>query len=402
MRKYNNKYGDQKLVFLLIIVFGVSAALFGGYKILIWMREGSEGMKTQEMKRTATVESYDTPEAVAEYVLYWIHKGDLDLALRGCAIEEVAEYFSLQSYCEIMDEYEGTENLAPADHDNTAFMEINKIQMTAVYSDMVEQCIGLLGDGYELQVMDIYADVPEDADGYYYQDIRDICAIVGAREACDVVIEMKINGMPYRMTVTAVRYKEHWKILQFSAYENYRYEEPQLEAVINVSSGEELAVMWEAMQKQILPVNYKVAGDDSEEEIETLLRRWFLYIQRGDMIRAVSYFDIYDSKAGLHPDSNLFEIQNQKAKLLQQMYYKLFLHDQDALSWIMQNPKEEAENLLRLLSDDDMFLAELAGWTVLEQNDEYAKYEIKIRQSVTRTYIMEFVYRNGWKISHIE
>ena len=57
------------------------------------------------MKRRSTIDGFESPEETVEYVLYQIHRGDLDLALRGCAIQEIAENFSLQKYLEIMERF---------------------------------------------------------------------------------------------------------------------------------------------------------------------------------------------------------------------------------------------------------------------------------------------------------
>ena len=72
---------------MLVILTLMILAVYQGVTII---GEGASDLKTEEMGRKATVEGYETPEEVVEYVLYQIHKEDLDLALRGCAIREVA------------------------------------------------------------------------------------------------------------------------------------------------------------------------------------------------------------------------------------------------------------------------------------------------------------------------
>ena len=156
--------------------------------------EGKPTVKTTEMRREETIDGYESPEEVAEYVLYWIHQDDLDFALRGCAIEEIAQNFFLQSYCEVLESFPYTDMLAPSDYESPAYMKINQARMTAVYSDMVEQCIGILGSEVDLEIVSIVSDIPENADGYYYQDIRDVCSIVGARDVRNVVIQMFVDG----------------------------------------------------------------------------------------------------------------------------------------------------------------------------------------------------------------
>lgn len=393
---------DKKLFGILFFLVLLTFGLLFGYMLFRNITEGDPYAATEDMKRKSTVDGYEDPEEVVEYVLYWIHQDDLDLALRGCAVKEVSEYFSLQSYCEILDSFTHTEILAPSDYDSKAYREINQARMTAAYSDMLEQCMGIMGSAYDVEVLNIYADVPEDADGFYYQDIRDIGSIAGSKDACNVVAELTVDGVPRRMTVTVGKYKKYWKILQFSEYKNYQYTEPQISEFVETVNAGELPISWEKMDGQRLPCNYAIAKDKAEEDIKKLIRRWFVYMQRGEIWKVMAYCDIYDAEAGLYPDSIFFSRQSDMAVKLQDFYYKLLLHDSDSLSWIEQNVKDEAVNLVSLLDTSSMIYTKLGVVKILEEDDGYAR--CRIRYSYSKkvfTCEVELTYRNGWKITNI-
>lgn len=398
------KFDDRKLWRVLLSLFIFSMMLPVGYMLFLKVVEGNPYVCTEDMARKATVDGYETPEEVTEYVLYWIQQDDLDLALRGCAIEEVADYFSLQAYCEVLDKYPKLSTaIAPAEGDSKAYTGINRVRMTAVYSDMLEQCMGIMGSGYEVDILNIYSDIPEDADGFYYQEIRDVCSIVGARDVCNVVAEMTVDGIPRQMTVTAARYKQHWKIIQFSAYKNYKYVEPQISEFIDLKSASELPIEWETMDKQVLPCNYWIIADHSEEDIELLIQRWFLYMQRGDIAKALAYWDIYDSGTELYPDSIFFSKQSYAAERMQKFYYDLLLFDKDSTSWIKQNPKEEAFNLVNLLNTNSMIYTKLGSIKMMDEEEGYARYwghYTYSRQSFR--FEVELTYRDGWKITRVQ
>lgn len=398
------EFEDKKLWGVLSLLFVLAIAVPSVYMLFLKIAEGNPYMVTEDMERKATVDGYETPEEVMEYVLYWIQHDDLDLALRGCAIEEVAGYFSTQGYCEILDKFpDCSKMLGPADYDNQGYIEINQARMTAVYSDMLEQCMGSLGSGYDVEVLNIYSDIPENADGFYYQDIRDIGSVTGARDACNVEADLLVDGVPRKMTVTAARYRQHWKILQFSEYKNYKYKEPQISEVSAPGSAGELPIAWEAMDTQILPCNYAIAADSSEKDLEALIEQWFIYMQRGDMWKALALFDIYDSEAALYVDSIFFSRQAEAAKQLQRFYYDLFLYDEDSLSWIKQNPKDEALNLINLLDARFTIYTKLGSMELVEKNEDYAKYRVKFDYAKRRfTFVMEFTYRDGWKITRVQ
>ena len=222
------KKQDKIFKCILGILFASVIMLPLGYQFFINLTEGTGNIQTKEMQRAETVDGYETPEEVVEYVLYWINQDDLDMALRGCAVEEVAQNFYLESYCEVTDTFPFEEMVAPADNESQAYMQINQARMTAVYSNMLEQCMGIFGLGYNLEVLNISSDIPENADGYYFQDIRKICSIIGARDVRDVVVHMRIDGVLREMKVTAARYRRYWKIVQFSEYKNWNYVEPQI------------------------------------------------------------------------------------------------------------------------------------------------------------------------------
>lgn len=394
---------DKHLIAAILILFLGTFGILGGYELYTTVREGTPSMETSEMQREETVDGFESPEEVVEYVLYWIHQDDLDLALRGCAIEEIAQNFLLQNYCEVMNSFLYTDMLAPADYESKAYMDINQARMTAVYSNMVEQCIGILGSGTDLEVLSIFSDIPENADGYYYQDIRDICSIVGARDACDVTVQMLVDSVPRQMTVTAARYRSHWKVIQFSEYANYSSTEPQITEYTEITSEGTLPIAWEEMEEQILPCNYQIAGSEKEEDPEYLLRKWFVYLQRGDIWKALSYVDLYNEDEVWYPDSIFFSRQSKAAADLQKVYYDLLLSDGDQMSWIYQNVKDEAVNLVSLLDTSNMIYTTLTGVQLLEEGEDHARYQINYTYDWKGfSKIVTLVYEGGWKIEGIE
>lgn len=384
---------------MLVILTLMILAVYQGVTII---GEGASDLKTEEMGRKATVEGYETPEEVVEYVLYQIHKEDLDLALRGCAIREVAENFSLKGYGEILDDFPYTQILAPADYDNKSYIEINQARMTSVYSDMLEQCMGIFGSGYDLEVLRIQSDIPENADGFYYQDIRDIGTISGARDACNVVIDMRIDGVPRQMIVTTAKYKKYWKIIQFSEYKNNKITEPQISEYAADADDILLPVQWESMEGQILPCNYQIAKNRKGKSIEAVVNKIFTYLQRGEVWKILAYYDLYEQENELCPDSLFFERQNRAAQELQEFYYRTMLYNRDKFSWIKQNIKSEAVNLTALLDTSAMIYSDLYSLNVTRIGEGRARCEFIYRYEKKMLNCTIFLLdKNGWKITGI-
>ena len=395
------KYGKDK--FLLVLggfLITITLAVPIGYQLWIGIYEGNPYKETEEMKRRATVDGYDTPEEVVEYVLYQIHEGDLDLALRGCAIQEVAEHFSLQKYGEVLEVFPHMQTLAPSDNENRAYIEINQARMTAVYSDMLEQCMNIFGDGYDLEVLRIWSDIPEDADGFYYQDIRNVGAVSGARDACNVVVDMRVDGIQRQMVLTTAKYRKYWKILQFSEYKNFQYIEPQISEYAEETDAQPLPLEWEKMSGQVLPCNYRIAGSRSEKDIEALAQKVFIYLQRGEIWKVMEYYDIYDPETEFYPNSVFFDRQKRAAEELQEFYYRTLLYDKGKMSWIKQNVKSEAVNLTALLDASAMIYADLSSVEVIKVGEREARCKILYRyEQKWFDSMIYLVYKDGWKIT---
>lgn len=391
---------DKSLLMMGSILTVLTLAVLIAYQACNSVYEGDPYVVTKDMERKATVEGYSTPEEVVEYVVYQIHQGDLDLALRGCAIQEVAEYFSLQGYGEILDKFPYTQTLAPADYDNRAYIEINQARMTAIYSDMLEQCMGIFGDGYDLEILGIRADIPENADGFYYQDIRDIGTVSGARDACNVIVDMCVDGVQRQMTITVAKYRKYWKILQFSEYKNNLCIEPQISEYVAETENILLPIPWEDMEGQILSCNYQVADSRKEKNIEAMVRKIFIYLQRGEIWKVLAYYDLYDQKSEFYPDSIFFDRQSKAAEELQEFYYRTLLYDKGKMSWINQNVKSEAVNLTALLDASVMIYSDLSSVEVAEIGEQRAR--CKIRYQYDKKWfdsMIYLIYKDGWKIT---
>lgn len=397
------KVKDKCLLIVGIVLIILTLVFLTGYQLGTDISEGDAYIKTSEMKRRSTIDGFESPEETVEYVLYQIHRGDLDLALRGCAIQEIAENFSLQKYLEIMEEFPRTEMLAPADNGDKAYVAVNQAKLVSVYSDMLEQCMGIFGDGYEMDVLRIAVDIPEDADGFYFQDIRDICAITGARDANNVIVDMLIDGVPRQMKLTVARYRKYWKIIQFSEYKRYKYSEPQISEYTDQVLSESLPLVWESLENKILPCNYQLANSTSEKEIEKLVDHLFLYLQRGEIWKAVSYFDIYTCPLDRDPDSLLFGRQSQAAEQLQEFYYQLLLYDRDQMSWIEQNIKSESVSLISLLDASVMIYADQYIADISKMESDRAECDVIINYNGgVFSATISLVDREGWKVEKIK
>ena len=152
-------------------------------------------------------------------------------------------------------------------------------------------------------------------------------------------------------------------------------------------------------EKDILPANCYVVGDDSENSPEQLVHDFALYLQRGDLLSAMSYFDLYDSidPGMLHNET--VKLQGETAKLIQKFYYDVYLHDENELAWIYRHLSDEPDYLLSELRMSNMIFADF-GYPVLV-GEESGKSNFSIDCSYDGSHFtinLALVQEEGWKI----
>ena len=73
------------------------------------------------------------------------------------------------------------------------------------------------------------------------------------------------------------------------------------------------------------------------------------------------------------------------------------------MNWIYQNVKDEAVNLVSLLDTSNMVYTSLTGLQVLEEGENYVKYQLNYlydRKGFSK--VLTLSYEDGWKIEGIE
>lgn len=393
---------DRKVLLTGAFLLAITIGILCGSQAVSAYNDGAAAAKTEETKRKVTVDKYETPDEVAEYVIYQIHQGNLELALRGCAVQSVAENFSVENYALVTGELPYMDLLPPADLDDPVCIQISHARLIPDYMERLEQCQELFGKEHDVKILSISSEIPEEMDGRYYKKVRQISSILGARTLQDVRVNMEVDGSVYQLTLTAVRYRSQWEILQFSGYDHYLYTKPEFEPIQGAVEETELPIPWEEMEDQVLDLNYFIADNKKEENIEDTVWKFFLYLQRGDVKRALGYYDLYDSQEELEESSLPYIKQQEAAYELQQFYYNLLLNDQDSLNYIMQNVRDEVENFVVQLDSAEMIYVNLGSIEVIEADAEKATCQIWYNyDGGGYTRYVSLVYRDGWKISGI-
>lgn len=357
--------------------------------------------ETEEQKRESTLGGFDDETELVRYLFYQVQQDDLDLALRACAIDNLAENFLLRSYIEFTENYEGVNTLPPSDDESSAYIEISNARLAAYFTEQLQQCREIFGPDHEVKLLHVEEEVPENPDGKYYTDRQSICDILGSAKMREMRIDFEVDGQTKEMVWTLARYRKIWQVVSFNT----------------IADGEKRPIKvlaakadpdWEPLNleeaTEIPEVNYTVVAQNSEETPEELINRFILYLQREDVDSAMSYFTIYDRNQPAHTTAELLERQGQIAGQLQQFYYRFFFADQNKYAWYFRELGTRAKDVVKDLRSNQIVTLRVGGvWPWENQLDAPVDYQAVVGYKWT-AYNMHFhlVNDNGWRIESME
>lgn len=356
--------------------------------------------ETSEQAREETVRGYKEPEELIAYMFYQIQNGDLDLALRGCPVQQMAEGFLLRSYIEFTESYEPMEMLPPADRDSTAYVGISKLRLADYYAKWIEKCGSIMGPGHHVKLLDMIEDVPEEPDGMYYQNRTSICEIIGAQKLREMLIYAEIDGEIKELRWTLARHGSRWRVLLFTSLEGYGAEQPDVRDSKAVMDDKHVI---DYTCEDVLPVNYIVLNDNSEESPEKLIERFFLYLMREDVLSAASYMELYDPEQPLHTNMEILKSHADAGVQFQSFYYKMIFGKQWRYEWYFRDLAARAKDLVEEVGTEQAVTIDL--WSVqalTEPSEEQMVYQVSYFYDNSYTATFTLVNHNGWRIQSIE
>ena len=357
--------------------------------------------ETEEQKREGTVSGFDDETELIRYLFYQVQQDDLDLALRACAIDNLAENFLLRSYIEFTGNYEGVNTLPPSDDESSAYMEISNARLAAHFAEQLQQCREIFGSDHQVKLLHVEEEMPENPDGKYYTDRQSICDILGSAKVREMKITFETDGQTKEMVWTLARYRKNWQVVSFNAIADG---EKRPMKVLTAKADPDWQPLDLSEAAEIPDVNYTVVAQNAEETPEELLERFLLYLQREDVWSAMSYFTMYDGTQTTHTTAELLERQGQVAEQLQQFYYHFFFADQNKYAWYFRELDTRARDVVKdLRSNQIVTLSTWGGWPWGEPIENQVDYQVVYAYKyVGHNMHFRLVYDKGWHIESME
>ncbi|QUO20849.1 hypothetical protein KFE18_09420 [Clostridiaceae bacterium Marseille-Q4143] len=383
--------------YIAIVLFACSLLLYNKYGI-----PQAVQMPLEEDSGEYTTDGFETPEEAVTYLLYHMNQDHLDAALRVCAISDIAEYFNMTLFLQYTQQYGGATMVLPSELENDAYIEISRMRFAYYYAQLIEQYRSFFLNDTMPEVLQVMVSEPEQKDGMYYQKQESIGDILGARDICEVSALVETNDRIQELRFSLAKYKKYWKVFLLCPMEDWQSDQLWIQDVTELTDRSTIKITQaEETANVILPVNYYVLDSESENTIKDLTDNFFFYLQRGDVVSAMSYLTPTDIQET--PLLTQLERQANVAARIQQLYYEMFLYDVSKLEWAGRHYEDAPETIPDLLNLENMIYASYTGVNVLYDDGTTAQIQGGFSYGWGwYGLILNLVNNNGWTISSVE
>ena len=387
-------------------------AVLGSIMILLLMGGLYKYQKNQDagevVAQTETVEQQETLETISgyedeagliQYMLCQLQNGNLDLALRGCAIQGVADNFNLETYIEYTETYDPLAVLPPSNWESTAYSAISEMRLEGLYAEWLQTAMEELGSAHTVKLYGVEEDVPENPDGKYYENRRTITDILGARSVEEMLIYAEIDGQAKELRWTLTRHGKSWRVLLFTLLDEYGTKNMDIRSTReNLQDMDEISFE----TQDVLPVDYGILNANGEETPELTVRKFFRYLMRQDVWSAASYIKVYDGEP--HTTEELMRRQAEIGEQLQAFYYRMFFNDQEKYDWYFRDLAARAGDISEDIRSDKIITMNLNSMQrVSEESDTSVQIQVGYSYGWKGySCLMTLVNENGWRITNIE
>ncbi len=341
--KHNKfKYYPELIGIVTILLLAIIILL---YKINLHYKYTETAIMTEQMKRSNTIDGFENPYDMVNYMIDALKKDDLDKGLRGFPIDEKLLGINVGMIIDSLNEFSTNITYMPSQW--SQFVPISSAEITGDYVRQFENIRNQFNKK-EVEIDRINFILPEiQFSEEYISTSTKICEMWNAEDRMELIIKLDMNGDTYAMGMTLLKYNGFWKIDSFksnlakergytdiwkcadSEYDKLINEEREKQ-ILN-SNGAEL----NSTQSQLLPLNYVLYNSRFSKTPEDLIKEFILCVQKNDLSGIMTYMDIYGDENPLQKEtSDILLNQRKAAEEIQNFYYYLFGNDYASISTV--------------------------------------------------------------------
>lgn len=396
---------------VLIGVFSIAILL--SLIVLYWFSQRRQEVVStvipEELAREATIEKLKDPELVVAYILAAAKQKDLDMALRAFPIDEVCLSLDSDKLTEVYDELTLKTMPAPSGLYEQYF-PIASVEYTQMYADSFEKFMSALPQ--DAKVKDIsYLEPRQQMAAETLHFYTELNSAYGSKGICEMTALIEAEENTYATVFTLICYDDYWKLLSFKsesslsdidrnfqpisetkykkATDNSKQEqlkeeiEEKLFGEMSKDQKKEKEQNVEMARKQIesgnalLTPNYFVTCPAYGKTPRDTLKRFTLYLQRGDITSAICFGNTYGKERELeHTTLEALNQQTAFAEQIKNLWYTVLLNQElfNEAGYSKLDKDNDIKQTLSMLSLEHEFYLSFDGLDETEEKDKFIAY----------------------------
>ena len=101
-----------------------------------------------ESEEDWTSEGFEEAEDAVAYLMAQIENGNVDKALRVCAIKDIANYLNMALYLEYTEDFRGIDMIPACEEEGDGYATIAQVRLASDYGSTIQACIDNVSGGH--------------------------------------------------------------------------------------------------------------------------------------------------------------------------------------------------------------------------------------------------------------
>lgn len=382
-------------------------------------------VETQELQRNAELDKLNHPEYLVRYLMSAVEKQDVDMALRGFAMDESILNIELEKIIAAQDQFYTDMEIAPSGSYKT-YNEVSAAELAGKYSQSFQVLLDFFGENDKIIVKDIdYVRPEQQLSSEKISKNEKVIEAKGGDCICEMMVLVEYNGQEYILGITLNHYEDYWKVLHLGA----ELSETTEEEPIRLIDAEEYNILIGKMKKnkfqkelqdlfidielfeeetepdnyeKLLPANYFIINGLKEESPQKVIDKFVLYIEKEELVRAIGYcMDVKEGELE-HTTVDVLQRQADCAKAIKRFCYGFLGCDYERNGSSLEQIGKSGSRIQEELSPHNFMYFDLLNSFLIEDNGDEKQYIVCYLYG-GEYYIsgMTLVNRAGWQIQSL-
>lgn len=376
---------------------------------------------TRNLEREQNIEGLHKPESAVQYLVQALNNNDIDQAMRIFPIDEICLQSQSADIISKKNEFYVDTILAPA-REYRDYFALSSSELTGKYAELYKNLQKEIAkfNLVEIKIID-YIHPELQLQSQYQLEMLQKCEMYGANALCEMGAVLQLDGNDYILKVTLVNYYGYWKVMwtdlefiereessEMKSEQSKELEDSLNDKIEDEQSTKEVkkqndkqAVEMIKQGNALLPPNYFVANAVYETTPQKVLKKFVRYIQKKDLLTALTLGNPEGSLKNLEETSvELLIDQGKFAKKVKYFYYSFLMEYDVNNAQILSELGINGSQVIDKLNPGNFFYLELKEIIPVSDNeyDVFFKYEGEY-------FRFRFVFADleqGWQISDIK